>query len=242
MKTRIWAHRGASAYAPENTLEAFALAAEMGADGVELDVCCSKDGEVVVCHDATIDRTSTGTGLVADHTLAELKEFSFGKRFPGFEQAKIPTLREVFALLLPTGLTVNVEIKKDSALCDGIEEKCIAIAKECAMEDRVLYSSFDHESLRIILKIKPDAKTGLLYGEDIENAERYAVEQGAAALHPHYKNLYKGGAIERAHAVGVKVHPWTVNAEEDIARLLDLGADAIITDKPDLARKIRDAR
>ena len=99
MKTKVWAHRGASAYAPENTLEAFLLAAEQGADGVELDVQLTKDGEMVVVHDEEIDRVSDGSGFVKDYTLAELKNLNFNKTHPEYQNVKIPTLREVYEAL-----------------------------------------------------------------------------------------------------------------------------------------------
>ena len=97
--TKVWAHRGASAYAPENTLEAFLLAAEQGADGVELDVQLTKDGEMVVVHDEEIDRVSDGSGFVKDYTLAELKTLNFNKTHPEYQDVKIPTLREVYEAL-----------------------------------------------------------------------------------------------------------------------------------------------
>lgn len=136
MKTQIWAHRGASAYAPENTLEAFRLAAEMGADGVELDVQLSRDGELVVAHDETIDRVSNGTGYIKDYTLAQLKELSFNRLFPAFKEARIPTLLEVYELLKPAGLTVNVELKTGIILYPEIEEKVLALTASMGMEDR----------------------------------------------------------------------------------------------------------
>ena len=111
MKTKVWAHRGASAYAPENTLEAFQLAVEQKADGVELDVQMTKDGKLVVIHDETIDRTSGGHGRVMDYTLAELKEMKFNRTHPEYADAAIPTLAEVYELLKPVGLEINVEIK-----------------------------------------------------------------------------------------------------------------------------------
>ena len=111
MKTKVWAHRGASAYAPENTLEAFRLAAEQKADGVELDVQLSKDGELVVIHDETIDRVSDGSGYVRDYTLEELKRFHFNRLHPEYADARIPTLAEVYELLKPTGLEINVDRK-----------------------------------------------------------------------------------------------------------------------------------
>jgi len=109
---KVWAHRGASGYAPENTLPAFALAVEQGADGVELDIQLTKDGQIVVIHDETIDRVSNGSGWVKDYTLSQLKKFNFNKTFPEYGFVTIPTLEEVYDLLKDTGLTVNVELKQ----------------------------------------------------------------------------------------------------------------------------------
>ena len=135
----IYGHRGASAHAPENTLEAFALSMEMGADGFELDVHMSKDGELVVIHDETVDRTTDGTGFVRDLTLQQLKELDASASMEGFRNCRIPTLREVFTLVQDTDHIVNVEIKTDECDYPGIEEKCLALAKEMGVEVQVLY-------------------------------------------------------------------------------------------------------
>ena len=110
-KTKVWAHRGASGYAPENTLDAFRKAVEMGADGIELDVQMTKDGELVVIHDETIDRVSNGKGWVKDYTYEELKKFNFNKTHLEYTKEEIPTLEQVYLLIQPTNLTINVEIK-----------------------------------------------------------------------------------------------------------------------------------
>ena len=110
-RTKVWAHRGASGYVPENTLDAFQKAVEMGADGIELDVQMTKDGELVVIHDETIDRVSDGKGWVKDYTYAELKKFNFNKTHPEYEKEEIPTLEQVYLLIKPTKLMINVEIK-----------------------------------------------------------------------------------------------------------------------------------
>ena len=138
--TKVWAHRGASAYAPENTLEAFLLAAEQGADGVELDVQLTKDGEMVVVHDEEIDRVSDGSGFVKDYTLAELKILNFNKTHPEYQDVKIPTLREVYEALKPTGMTINVELKTGIFWYKDLEKKVLELTKEMEMEDRVIYS------------------------------------------------------------------------------------------------------
>ena len=110
-RTLVWGHRGASGYAPENTMAAFEKAVELGADGIELDVQLTKDGELVGIHDETIDRVSDGSGWVKDYTYAKLIKHNFNRTHPEYEHAQIPTLEEVYALIKPTDLTINVEIK-----------------------------------------------------------------------------------------------------------------------------------
>ena len=144
----IYGHRGASGYAPENTLEAFELAAKMGVAGVELDVHIAKDGELVVAHDERIDRVANGTGLICEMTTAELKKFKFNNTHPEYEEATIPTLREVYELLKPYGLKINAELKNGRIDYPGLEEKCIKLADELGMTDSVLYSSFNHYTCR----------------------------------------------------------------------------------------------
>ena len=111
MQTQVWAHRGASYYTPENTLAAFEKAIKMGADGIELDVQMTKDGELVVVHDETINRTSNGKGYVKDYTLEQLKKYDFSNKHITYKGEKIPTLQEVYELIKPTSLTINVELK-----------------------------------------------------------------------------------------------------------------------------------
>ena len=129
IKTKVWAHRGASGYAPENTLESFKMAMDMKADGVELDVQLTKDNELVVIHDETIDRTSNKTGFVKDYTLAELKSFNFNNGNEKYEYAQIPTLKEVFQLLKPSNMVINIELKTGVFFYEGIEEKVLKLVK-----------------------------------------------------------------------------------------------------------------
>ena len=156
----VWAHRGASGYAPENTLEAFKKAVEMGADGVELDVQLTKDDQMVVIHDELIDRTSDGRGWVKDMTLEELRKYNYNKTHPEYEHADIPTLREVYELLKPTGLTINVELKTGIVFYEELERKVIELTKEMGMEDKVLYSSFNHYTCVKLHELNPEAYVG----------------------------------------------------------------------------------
>ena len=128
MNTKVWAHRGASGYAPENTLEAFELAAKQKADGVELDVQLSKDGELVVIHDEIIDRVTDGKGKVKDYTVRELKSFKANQTHPEYANSVIPTLAEVYDLLKPTGLEINVELKTGIYFYPDIAKKLLKLA------------------------------------------------------------------------------------------------------------------
>ena len=241
MKTQVWAHRGASAYAPENTLEAFKLAAGQGADGVELDVQLSRDNELVVAHDETIDRVSNGSGYIKDHTLSELKKLRFNRLFPEYRDASIPTLGEVYELLRPTGLVVNVELKTGIVPYEGIEERVLDLASEMGMGDRVIYSSFHHPSLVKLKMLDPSVKTGLLYSDgwiDVASYGRYTAR--VDALHPALYHMQDQELIPSARSLGLALHVWTVNDEEYMEMLVRQGVEAIITNKPDLCRSVAD--
>lgn len=235
---QVYGHRGASGYAPENTLEAFELAAKMGAAGVELDVHLTSDGELVVTHDEKIDRVSTGTGYVMEHTLKALKALKFNKTHPEYANATIPTLREVFELLLPTGLCVNVELKNSEIFYPKLEEKCMALAAELGMTQRVLYSSFNHYSIHHIKTIAPEIPCGLLYDATLYRPWDYAQALKADALHPMYTELLISDECQSAHALGLEVNPWTVNEEKDLRMVFKAGADRVITNYPDRALSI----
>ena len=178
MMTKIFAHRGASGYAPENTLEAFALAMEMGADGIELDVQLTKDGEVVVIHDEVIDRVSNGKGLVKDYTLVQLRKFSFDNHMEGYENISIPTLKEVLELVKASKMEVNIELKTGIYWYLGLEEKVLEIVKNREMHKRVIYSSFNHYSVQKIKELDQKAETAYLYSDVILNVENYAKGTG----------------------------------------------------------------
>lgn len=143
----VFGHRGASAYAPENTLPAFALAIEQGADGVELDVHLTRDNELVVIHDEDVRRTTNGTGLVKDYTLAELQALCADNGMSGFAEARIPTLQQVLDLIKPSNLLVNIELKTGILWYDGIEEKALHLVEQMGMQERVIWSSFNHYSV-----------------------------------------------------------------------------------------------
>ena len=164
--TKILAHRGANKHAPQNTIPAFLKAIELGADGVENDVHLTKDGELVICHNYTIDETSDGKGNISDYTLEELKKFDFGSYFsPDFAGTKIPTLHEFLEIADPFSI-INVEIKSPKSGEKDIVRKTIACVKAHHLFDRLIISSFDPRLLVEAKEIDPNTRTGFLYSPD----------------------------------------------------------------------------
>lgn len=239
MKTKIWAHRGASAEAPENTMTAYRLAQEEKADGIELDVQLSHDGELVVIHDETLDRTTNGHGYVAEYSLKELRALRADKTCPLEEGEHIPTLHEVLAFVKDTDMRVNIELKNSIIPYQGMEEKVLRVVDAAGMQDRVIYSSFNHGSMVKLHEINSDAKVAILYSDGWLNVPKYAKKLDMYAIHPSITNVRGTDLIEKAHDKGLKVNIWTVNDEKDIDDLIHAGADGIITNVPKKARKIR---
>lgn len=239
-RTEVWAHRGASGwdrqYAPENTMPAFQKAVEMGADGIELDVQLTRDGEIVICHDERIDRTSRGQGWIRDYTLAELKKIDFGKPHVEYGFVEIPTLREFLEFIKPTGLNVNIELKTGVLYYEGLEEKTYRLAEKFGLNDRIIYSSFNHYSLEKLKNTFPNARIGLLMGADTVRLPDYPKLFGAEALHPP-EWLVTKDYMDKCHAHGLKVNTWTVDNPGRMKELIKMGVDAFITDCPDNGRK-----
>ena len=239
-RTLVWAHRGASAYAPENTLPAFALAAEMQADGIELDVHLTKDKRIVVHHNFDIwDPDTDKVFMLRDLTYDEVAKINVNCREDFKEKygfVKSPLLDEVYELLAPTGLTVNVEIKSDE---EELPAMCIELARKYGMQDRVYYSAFNHKNLMKLHETDYTVPTAPLYAQRILFPWVYAGLIEASAIHPDWGQVFEiPGIIRECHARGIRVNPWTVDDEGVMKRCIEAGADALITDLPDVARKL----
>ena len=233
----VWAHRGASGYMPENTMEAFELAIEQRADGIELDVQLSRDGEIMVLHDESVDRVTNSSGFLKDFTFRQLKDMlvKSGKSSEGIY--RIPTLEEVLDLMRHTDMKVNIELKNSIFLYHGMEEKVISIVKDLGMEEQVIYSSFNHYSLRKIREIEPDAETGLLMCDGWIDVAPYGRKVGVNALHPAVYHLQYQDFVKNCREQGLKLHVWTANRPEEFAMVKEAGADAVITNYPDKAQE-----
>lgn len=250
-ETKIIAHRGANFFAPQNTIEAFEKAIELRADGFETDIHLTKDGIPVLCHDYTIDATSDAKGNISAYTYEELLKFDFGSYFsPAYAGTKIPTVEEFLELFAKANLDVlNIEIKSPKDPKEyNIVEATIDMAKKYNLFDKLLISSFNPELLVRAKEYDSECKTGFLYSPTkkwsipaIKDAVGYAKSIKADALHP-FELFVTREYVERAHANGVMVNPWTVNKVKNIERLLDYGVDGIITNHPDLVAHIMDVR
>lgn len=241
----LFAHRGASAHAPENTLAAFTLALRQRADAIELDAKLTADGHVVVIHDQTVNRTTPGNGWIKDMPLAALRELDAGSHFDAaFKGELIPTLEEVFTVV-GGKIFINVELTNYASPLDSLPEKAAALVKRHNLAQRVLFSSFNPIALRRVHRLLPEAPLGLLCFSG-RKGRRMRGRLGRLfvpyqALHPELRDATPS-LIEQAHRRGHRVHIYTVNHPEDMRRLFAMGVDGIFTDDPLLARRVREER
>lgn len=235
--TKNYAHRGFSGKYPENTLLAFRKAIEAGVDGIELDVQLSKDGEVVIIHDETVDRTTNGKGFVMNYTLAELKELDASAGFVGvYGKNEIPTLREYFELVAPTDIMTDIELKTGLVSYDGLEEKVLALIDEFDMRKRVVVSSFNHYSVLQFKKLAPDVKCGFLTSSWIIDMADYTKKNGVECVHPVFPQV-TDEFVGEAKAAGLEINTWTVDNKEAMMDLLGKNVDGLIGDYPDVCRE-----
>jgi glycerophosphoryl diester phosphodiesterase len=237
----IFAHRGASSYAPENTIAAFELALTQNADAIELDVKLSADGHAIVIHDPRVDRTTGGHGRVKDLPLGELRALDAGSFFSEkFHGEKIPTLEEVFEAVGKRTF-INVELTNYDSPRDGLVETVCMLVKKCGMQERVIFSSFFASNLSKAHAYLPDVPSGLLAFKGLLGvwARSFGFDFGKyQALHPYLTDV-TSQQVQRVHRLNRRIHVWTVNAADDMRRLFRWGVDAIFTDDPQLAVRVR---
>ncbi len=213
-------HRGARAYEPENTIRSFKKALELGVDAVELDIRKTKDGEIVVIHDADIKRTTNGEGLVSELTLKEIKSF------PTEKDERIPTLEETLGFL-DKKVKVFIELKEL-----GLEKPVLALISKKGLKKNVVVVSFLEDALRKVRELDPEIETGLIYAKH-KNPLKAAVELKAQWLLAFYKFTHTAN-VQKAHENGLKVIVWTVNTPEEASEMAKKGVDGIASDKPDI--------
>jgi len=213
-------HRGAKGYEPENTLRSFQKALELNVDAVELDVRRTKDGAIVVIHDAEVDRTTNGKGLVSELTLKEIKELDIEKG------EKIPTLEEALDFL-DKKVKIFIELKEI-----GIEKGVLHSIYEKGLEKNVIIVSFHEEALRKVRELNNEVEIGLIYVKH-RNPVKVALELRANYLLPLYRFTHAAN-VEKAHENGLKVIVWTINNQEEVSEYVKKCVDGISSDKPDI--------
>ncbi|MBD7913624.1 glycerophosphodiester phosphodiesterase [Clostridium sp. Sa3CUN1] len=232
-----FAHRGASNDYPENTILSLKEGIKSGANGLEIDVHKSKDNKLVVIHDEDVERTFIGRGLVKDFTLKELKELKSRKKlFRDNKECHIPTLEEVLDLIKDKDILLNIELKTDVIRYEGIEEDVVNLIKKYKIQDKIILSSFNHESIKKV-KLISNIKTGMLYEKPIENVAEYAKALGVEYIHPDLR-LVNEELIKEAHKNNLKVNIFTVNNPIYMRMCIANKVDGVFTDYPELLNEI----
>jgi glycerophosphoryl diester phosphodiesterase len=217
-------HRGAKGYEPENTFVSFQKALDMQVDGIELDVHLSADGEIIVIHDETIDRTTNGKGFVNELSLRELNAFRIDGKY------EIPTLKEVFDLV-NQDCFINIELKSYEATDKVVSLIEKYVAKRAWKYDRFLVSSFDWNALQQVAFLNDQIPIGVLTETDLDLALAFAKFIQAKSIHPHFHLLTKENTAQMQEK-GLQVFPWTINELEDIQKIKTFNVNGIITDFP----------
>ncbi|MEM0142907.1 MAG: glycerophosphodiester phosphodiesterase family protein [Candidatus Parvarchaeum sp.] len=235
-KPVVYGHRGAAAEAPENTIPSFKLAKNLGVYGVEMDIHTSKDNELIVMHDETLERTTNGKGLIHSYSLEELKKLDAGFKFSSkWKGTKIPTLSEVFETL--GSINYYLEIKQSYKVYPGIEEKILNTLDDFNLKNNTQIISFDFDALKRVRELDKIVKTGLLYVGKSNWFIDIAKELQVNYLQPSFYLVYKED-IDTAKNNNLKVAGWTIDNEEDIKRSFSLGLDSITSNNPRLALRI----
>ncbi|HEX3177271.1 MAG TPA: glycerophosphodiester phosphodiesterase [Methylomirabilota bacterium] len=264
-RIRLAAHRGGALLWPENSLRAFRESIALGADLLELDLRLSADGRVVVVHDLTLERVSDAQGSVGERTAAELARVRLRAPDGTLSDEGIPTLEQVLELVAPSGTGLLLEVKgptpRDNVLFERVErgevritpgpqypglvESTVAAVRAAGMLDRVNVMGFNPDAVRQARALRPPvAATFLVAAGHVTLVEAQPVDAvawaaGLGATDVGLEHtLASAPVVAAAHAAGLRVGVWTVNAEADMGRMLDLGVDVLTTDRPDLARRV----
>lgn len=243
--TKIYGHRGSKGYFPENTLLSFHEAIKAGVDGIELDVHFTKDQQLVVIHDETVDRTFNGTGYVKDYNLHKLKSLKLNQSFQSYsnyqsswELERIPMLEEALDVLETAKVELNIELKTVMFNYPGIEQKVLDCVKKYAPSLSVTYSSFHLPTLVRIRELDPAAELGFLIQHPIPSLHDYLTQFKIDKVHVD-KALFRHSMLNLDIEMA-DVRVWTVNKANDLVDFLQAGVDTVITDYPDRALRLRD--
>ncbi|PJH93820.1 glycerophosphodiester phosphodiesterase [Bacillus sp. SN1] len=232
--TEIFAHRGASGQFPENTMLAFEKGIEAGADGIELDVQLTKDGRIVVIHDERLDRTTSLKGFVKDTVYDVIKTANAAANHNQTDSdIKVPLLEDVLSWAEKKNFLINIELKNSVIRYEGMEEKVLEAVKRFNIEERIILSTFNHESLALCARLAPHIERAALTSDVLYQADRYITSIPASGYHPKLNSPATADKVlKKMRNSSIKVRPYTVNRPEDMKHLIEAGADGIFTDFP----------
>ncbi|MCY7749522.1 glycerophosphodiester phosphodiesterase [Bacillus inaquosorum] len=232
--TKIFAHRGASGQFPENTMLAFEKGIEAGAHGIELDVQLTKDGRIVVIHDERLDRTTSLKGFVKDTAYDVIMTANAAAGHDQtYSDIKVPLLEDVLSWAEKKNFLINIELKNSVIRYEGMEEKVLEAVKRFNIEERVILSTFNHESLALCARLAPHIERAALTSDVLYQADRYITSIPASGYHPKLNSPATADKVlKKMRNSSIKVRQYTVNRPEDMKRLFEAGADGIFTDFP----------
>lgn len=243
MVTKCIAHRGLSGLYPENTLISFQKALDYQPDCLELDIHLTKDRQIVICHDATLERTTDGTGNICDYTLKELKQFNASNHFSektGFQE--IPSLDEYFDLIRGRDIITLIEFKGGGSAYPGLEELLIDKIRKEGRSGQVVVSGFNHLQMVKFKAMATEMKVGVPYRCGMVNPGKYGKEIGMDYLHPHYETLDRK-TVDEIHSYGLKINAWgngsSIDDPDVIRNLISYGVDGIMTNRADIMMDIK---
>ncbi|KIL49035.1 hypothetical protein KP77_22460 [Jeotgalibacillus alimentarius] len=236
--SHVFAHRGSSGTYPENTMLAFKKAEKTGCYGLEFDVHMTKDREVVVIHDETVNRTTNGRGAIKDLTLDEIKKLYIKSGW--LRKEKIPSLDEVLEWAKSNEMLINIELKNDKIFYEGLEELVVQKVANHQLQDRIIYSTFNHESVKILKKIT-SCEVAALYSRKGINPVLLAQSLNADAIHANFR-VMTPQLMRDCQQHGIPVRLYTLNKPALIQKWLNEGLSGVITDYPELAQKLKDKK
>jgi glycerophosphoryl diester phosphodiesterase len=240
-KVQVVAHRGASGYAPETTLESYRLALKMNVDYVEMDIHMLRDGTLVAIHDPDVKRTTDGKGQISELTLTALKTFDAGSWFnrahprkarPEFIGLRVPTLQEIFDLIRQSSVGCYIEIKDPDRYPPELESSLLSLLQKNRMEKRSQIISFSAQSIAKVKALDSSIQTGLLISRRRKDPVGDALAVFADELAIRH-GIADASVVDAAHEKGLSVSVWTVDLESDMKRMIAIGVDRIITNYPD---------
>ena len=239
MKPLNFAHRGFSGKYPENTMLAFQKAFEVGIDGIELDVQLTKDQELVIIHDSSVNRTTDGNGYIKDLTLSEIRQLNAAKNFNELSTKEpIPTLEEYLSWVTDKKLITNIELKTNIFEYPGIEEKVIDLVQKYDLAETIIFSSFNHYTIQRIKEKDSSLRCGLLSADWIVDFGKYTRDLGVECVHPGFFMLQNAAVLKNLKDNHLEINTWTVNQEEHMRPMIEAGVTSIITNYPDVLKAV----